>query len=117
MENFKNRIEEFAKSERLSIRKFESMCGLYSGYFNKLTKPPRLEHLNAIKEAFPNINIDWLLHGDGSMYNNVTLENCTNTAANNSNVTIGIDANVMKIIEEKDTQISRLLTIIENLSK
>lgn len=39
-----------------------------SSIFNDRTKPT-LNHVEAIKKRFPNVNISWLLFGDGPMFN------------------------------------------------
>lgn len=60
------RLKEFIKSKRISVNKFESICGLSSSYVNNI-KTPSFEAIDKIKKAFPMLNENWLLNGEGDM--------------------------------------------------
>lgn len=57
--------------EQMSQQEFAQKLGLspatLSNIFNGKTRPTN-NHVQAIHKAFPNINISWLLFGEGEMY-------------------------------------------------
>lgn len=61
------RIETFISALKISTRKFERTCGFSNGYINSLKTAPSERKQNAIKEAFPQLNMVWLLTGEGDM--------------------------------------------------
>lgn len=63
----KERILEFVKLSGLTINKFEGMAGLSTGYLRQLRKAPSYEKIESIILAFPQLNKDWLLTGEGDM--------------------------------------------------
>lgn len=65
--DLKSRISEYCKIKNLAVSKFESLAGLSNGYFNQVKKRPSKEKLDNIKSAFPDLNIEWLLSGEGKM--------------------------------------------------
>ena len=61
------RLREFIKSEKLSVCEFERMISAGNGYVSRIKngiKPGRLE---TISLKFPQLNLQWLLHGEGEM--------------------------------------------------
>lgn len=67
--NVIQRIRRFSESQKLSIRKFEKKCGLSNGYLASIKNSPTLSKIDKILEAFPELNKDWLLTGEGAMLN------------------------------------------------
>jgi len=63
----KERIYLFAKSEHLPIKRFEQMCGMSNGYVSSMRKGMGADKLENVLRAFPNLNRDWLLYGEGEM--------------------------------------------------
>ena len=63
----KQRINTFIQETRISQAKFEKRCGLSNGYVNNLRKTPSYEKLQNIFRAFPDLNPEWLLTGEGEM--------------------------------------------------
>ena len=63
----KQRLIEFMKYKGLSQKKCELAAGLSNGYVNSLRKSPSATKLQSIIGAFPEINQQWLLTGEGSM--------------------------------------------------
>lgn len=61
------RLKVFIKSKRISVSKFESLCGLSSSYVNNIRKAPSYEAIDKIKKVYPSINEEWLLTGIGEM--------------------------------------------------
>lgn len=85
----KQRLARFAEFRNLSISKFESLCGLGNGYVGKLKSEPGSKKLDDILRAFPELNRDWLLYGEGEMLKPSTTTNSgdiTITGNNNSHI-------------------------------
>lgn len=65
--DIKDRIKQFADNKGIPIYKFESTAGLSNGYVNGIRKGIGSEKLSDILRAFPELNRDWLLFGEGEM--------------------------------------------------
>lgn len=63
----KQRVMEFIRYKRISIAKFENLCGLSCGYIRNMRKGFGVEKLNNITKMFPELNPMWLLYGEGEM--------------------------------------------------
>lgn len=63
----KQRIIEFVESEGISISAFEKRCGMANGYLRQLRKAPSIDKIERIISAFPKLNRDWLVSGEGEM--------------------------------------------------
>jgi transcriptional regulator with XRE-family HTH domain len=63
----KQRLMQFLKYKKLSQGKFERACNLSNGYINNFKNSIGAEKLQNIFSAFPELNKDWLLSGEGEM--------------------------------------------------
>lgn len=63
----KERIKAFIEKEGISIREFERRANLSNGYLKSLRKSPTSDKVEDIIRAFPALNPQWLLTGEGSM--------------------------------------------------
>lgn len=67
----KDRIMELMKMEGMTQQEFATALDIspasLSNIFNGKTNPTN-NHVNAIHKRFPNINISWLMFGEGNMY-------------------------------------------------
>lgn len=63
----KERVEKYCQYAKIRISAFERLAGLSNGYFNQVKKEPSPSKLSQIEEAFPDLNIDWILTEKGSM--------------------------------------------------
>lgn len=63
----KERINEFIKFKKISLRGFESQCGLSNGYLRQLRNSPTADKIETILSAFPELNREWLMTGEGEM--------------------------------------------------
>ena len=67
----KDRIMELMKKEGMTQQEFAAALDIspasLSNIFNGKTNPTN-NHVNAIHKRFPNINISWLMFGEGNMY-------------------------------------------------
>ncbi|MDR2921606.1 MAG: XRE family transcriptional regulator [Tannerella sp.] len=63
----KDRIKYFLKESGISQRKFEIAIGKSNGYVNNIVKTISVDVLNSISKAYPELNADWLMTGEGKM--------------------------------------------------
>ncbi len=79
----KDRIRQIMEAQHMSQQTFANFIGMsaasLSSIFNNRTKPT-LNTVEAIKNKIPNINIEWLMFGHGSMFKdkNADMENNSN---------------------------------------
>lgn len=62
----KERIKKYLEAKRLSVREFERACGLGNGVVSRISKTTSPATLNKIA-SHSDLNIDWLLTGEGEM--------------------------------------------------
>ena len=67
----KDRIRKLMEAQHMNQQTFAQMTGIsaasLSSIFNGRTEPT-LRHVEAIRKKFPNINLQWLLSGEGGMF-------------------------------------------------
>ena len=66
----KDRVKVFVEYKKMTISKFEEMCGLSNGYIAAMRKGFGAEKLNNVLKVFPELNREWLLYGEGTMLKN-----------------------------------------------
>lgn len=70
-EDMKDRIRELMQSQNLTQQAFAQQLGIspasLSSIFQARTRPT-LTHVDAIMKSYPNVNLEWLLYGEGSMF-------------------------------------------------
>ena len=64
----KERIYEFCKETQIPIRQFEIQANLSNGYVSSMRKGLGRGKLESVLKAFPEINREWLLYGEGTMF-------------------------------------------------
>ena len=69
MDTIKNRLKRLAQTEGLSMRAFEETCGLGRGNISNMSQEGGLgsDKLTKIIDAFPMVDLYWLLTGEGDM--------------------------------------------------
>jgi transcriptional regulator with XRE-family HTH domain len=125
----KGRLREYIKTLNISEREFCRQIGVSSSYVNNIRQSIRPDKMKAIGEKFPELNPMWLLTGDGTMRNGdntnrISGNNNTAVAGNGNQVTtndiaglIELQKGYQEMIKEKDSQIARLISVIEKLSE
>jgi len=68
MEDFKERLLSFIQAKEMSVRKFEEACGLTNGTIGSIkAQGPTASIVSKISDTFPDLNLNWLFAGRGSM--------------------------------------------------
>lgn len=63
----KNRLLEFLNRKRMTQAEFAKRIGVSSTYIGAMRKSISDEKMMRIRKAFPELNTNWLLYGDGDM--------------------------------------------------
>ena len=74
-DGLKDRIKEIMDSKHMINIVFANETGINPGTLSLLLRgktQPTLKHYEAIHNRFPDISMEWLFDGTGSMYNNVS---------------------------------------------
>jgi hypothetical protein len=66
----KQRVKEFVKYKKISVRSFEHDCGLSYSYVNSIRVSIQPDKVHKIALAIPDLNTGWLLTGEGEMLKN-----------------------------------------------
>ncbi len=137
-DSVKERLKEFARSKGMPIYKFEALCGMSQGYVSNIRQSISPNFIQKITSVFPELNVSWLITGNGEMilcdnYGTVTgqIRDGSDTASGDESVQnisgnnnqIGIppkkfesEKDWFALVSEKDKQIDRLLAIIETIT-
>lgn len=132
MTTVKERVDEYCKYAKISVREFEKSINVSYGYFYHLTKNGvSHDKVKNIISKYPDLNIDWLIYGEGEMLKS-QVQNVNghhNAATMNGDITQnyaqGTDMNLAlmneisehrKIINKSQEQIDELIGIIKELT-
>lgn len=63
----KDRVKLFCERKNIAVTKFERDANLSNGYFRDTTSRMGDEKIERIHRAFPELNMDWLITGNGEM--------------------------------------------------
>lgn len=114
------RLTAFISFKRLNYRTFEEACGLSNGASAKFGENIRRKTIERISAAFPDLNTDWLLYGEGEMLRPaapVTQSVVGNNNTNNNNYNSSDNtAALIRIIEQQQQTISKLAEILAKKS-
>jgi putative phage repressor len=97
--NLKSRLIEFIASKDMSIRRFEIECGLPNAYVSNIRNNITSRRLEVITAKFPDLNLQWLMTGEGSMSRNESAEGAG-----------GTNADIERRLSEMNMQLIRMMT-------
>lgn len=69
MSNLQDRLKRFIASMDMSVLSFENECGMAQGIVENMSGKSRQRTLEKIRKHFPQLNMKWLLEGEGGMLN------------------------------------------------
>ena len=87
--NVKSRLAEFLSYLGIGQAKFAARVGLSKGYVNNVGDSITKNSLTKISSAYPELNISWLLTGEGEMLKTPGKEGKGNDTAEGANLTVG----------------------------
>ena len=105
----------------MSVLQFEKRCGLSNGYIKNFKGNFGSDKLENLLNAFPNLNREWLLTGEGEMLKESSQ---LISSIHENGDTITIPGKVWKVIEQqadslaaRDKQIDDLIAILKESQK
>lgn len=99
METVKDRLKHFIKTLGMSVNAFEKKWGTGKSYVNNISKGIGNEHLTNLCNLYPELNLNWLFTGKGSML----LSELENLSENKSNLAKQSE-NTPRLITHQDIQ-------------
>lgn len=83
--HMKDRIRMIMESQQMSQKEFAQFTGIsegsLSGIFNERTRPT-IQMIESIHEKLPNISVEWIMFGTGSMYMNHKVQSSPESLGN-----------------------------------
>ncbi len=112
--NTKERLLAYLKYKGIKKAAFEKIAGLSNGFVDKMGDNTRSAKLEAISNSFPDLNINWLRTGEGSMIvgQEVKFNNPPGNSDEVSRLLSLLEAS-HETIRKRDEQIDRLITLLE----
>ena len=92
-QNIKDRFIEFLKYLKIGQNKFEKNCNIGIGTINNIRDGISSPNLSKIIKTYPELNLDWLVSGEGEMLKSLHKE-------------INVNNNDSKIINRKNSSTS-----------
>lgn len=126
--SIKERLLYIIETEKLSMAAFEVRCGLSNGYVRNIKETIGTDKLSTILKTFPNVNWEWLVHGEGEPYIDpasirIQPNRSNNINSNNTNsfqnvTTVSHEAEIAALtaaLERRDQENERLLKMLEHV--
>ena len=90
MPNVKERLNQYLQEKKYTKTDFGKAIGVSASYVSSIRQSIANEKVTAIRKAFPDLNTDWLLYGEGEMLNaaNDTLLNRIETLAEREGISV-----------------------------
>lgn len=98
----KDRVYFFIESQKISKSEFERRCGLSNGYVNAMREGFGTKKLEQVLRAFPQLNREWLLFGEGEMTSDPP-QTQTQQAGDNARQQQALGNGITQTIEESET--------------
>lgn len=124
--NVKQRLISFLGEKRISKAEFGRKVGVSNAFVSSIKNSISPETLQKIKDVYPDLNVEWLLTGEGSMIlgdvsgnNNAIGHGASATHSDSCNIVdkfLGELAEQRKLVSESQRQVDRLLSIIEKMT-
>jgi hypothetical protein len=116
----KQRLAEFLADLGIGQKKFAEIVGLSKGFANNVGDSIRTENLKKIEDAYPDLNLVWLLTGHGNMRKNdpPTIDTHTERITGQHNTRIGnVGGNAYAGSEDIDRLIAENKRLAERVEK
>lgn len=120
MTNLQDRLKLFLNEIQITMQSFEQQCGIGQGVGARLSEKSYATTFRRIENAFPQLNINWLKTGEGSMLNTVPVIDMSRKNSDGDNDVYGdiIKIGDLRLVSEKDAEICQLkkeITLLREL--
>lgn len=124
LDTVKKRLLEYLRSHRISQAEFGTRMGVSRSYVSTMRESMSHDMLVKLRQEFPDLNPNWLMYGEGNMEISGS-SNCTQIGQNtyNNNSSSALEKAIDEIAEQRkltaasQSQVDRLLSIIETMQK
>lgn len=107
----KERLRTFIASKDMSVRRFEILCGFPNSFVSNIKRTTSPARLEVIASKFPELNITWLMTGNGEMLNTSYLENCEVSHIDSESAELM--QHCEKLLAQLERQQTQIKTLIE----
>lgn len=135
--DLKQRLLIYIQRLGVSVAEFERNAGLSNGYIKNFKGSLGVDKLESLLHAYPELSYEWLVRGEGDMLKASIKQSSTGDYSpnvNGSGHSVNSSADVdrflkelsaqrklaertLDLLEKRDSQLDRLITIIENQTK
>ena len=125
MESVKERLNSYLTEKKVNKAEFARKIEVSNAFVNSIRKSISPEKIHKIKEQFPDLNIEWLMTGEGDMIIGEVSGN-NNAIGKEASVRVNESITISKLIDEitaqrkltenAQGQLDRMLSIIEDLT-
>lgn len=112
--NVKERLLAFIKFKGISKNRFETMCGLSKRYVSNISQSISPEVTKKISLTFPELNMGWILTGEGDMLSEKT--GAPDDSITLSGDTMRVFLSMSSTIARQEENISKLTAIIDRIT-
>lgn len=122
----KYRLEQFLKNRGIKKTEFAKAIGVSNSYITSMRKSIQPDKLEKINYSYPDLNMSWLLYGEGTMLRDRETESAPaakpaeRTPAENPDTVAGmieLQKGYQQMLAKSQEQIDRLISIIEDMRK
>lgn len=108
---------QFINYKGLSKNKFEMNCGLSTRYVSNISRSISPAVIKKISLIYPELNMGWVLTGEGEMLRDAINENHPQDKITLSGDAMKIFLNMSKTISQQEENISKLTDLVDRLTK
>lgn len=118
----KYRLEQFLKNRGIKKTEFAKTIGVSNSYITSMRKSIQPDKLEKINYSYPDLNMSWLLYGEGTMLRDRETESVPTakpagpTPTENPDTVAGmieLQKGYQQMLAKSQEQIDRLISIIE----
>ena len=109
-QSIKERLKSFIMFKNISVREFERQIGVAYGFLANMLNSTSPEKLMRISKQFPELNIEWLMTGEGEMLRPNQVQNINgdhNTTTMNGNIQQTTESNRTDRLIESNLELIR----------
>ena len=114
----KERLIKYLSYKGISKSEFGRRIGVSNAFVTSIKNSISPEKLQAIGNTFPDLDIQWLVTGSGTMLKDPYTVNGDGNVVNSQNFSYeGTTAELIRIIKDQQAQIGKLIDTIADLSR
>ena len=112
-----DRIRLYADYKSTTLLSMERKCGLSHGYFSHIRRSISENVCTTIAQQFPDLNVDWLISGNGEMLNHPNEKICESERSRYLEMISSRQERIMYLEEELLKLQSELDSLRDNAAK